>query len=412
MRKLRNALLNLLLLVASTAAGGLFILWALPHLRPTPLPLPDYDDLAIFEPDLPGGQLRPNIDQMVQGERAGQAVHWRTDANGFRVDHNPDAHPAAGVRRVLLLGDSYIDGMRTDQRDTLGADLQRGLGSLYEVISVGHNNPANAWYWLQQHAAAWHPDQVVLGLTLGNDLTYQNLGAGMRETETGEIACVDRQLLDGDPTWLPTPLPPTAYVHTSALTQRWNRTAFYARHWLAARADFLGQLPSPETAPSINAPGRLHDRDMYTGIGLFARERSAFIQQSYAANRATLGGIQRLLNERKVAFSVLVLPVRLQVSKHDWSKFRREYALDPAAFDLRAPNLEIRASCAQLAIDCIDPTDTLAARDAAGDGPFYRPRGDMHLNEAGNRVVAELLAQHLLSTQEATGRTSTRHRRQ
>jgi hypothetical protein len=400
-KTLRNLLLNLALLLASTAVGGLLVLWALPHLRPAPEPLPDYQDLVIFEPDLPGGQLRANVDEMVQGERAGQAVHWRTDGNGFRVDHNPTSRPAAGVIRILLLGDSYIDGMRTDQRDTLGAVLQNALGPRFEVISVGHNNPANAWYWLQQHSAAWHPDAVVLGLTLGNDLTYQNLGAGMRASSDG-IEQVDRNLLDGNPAWPATPLPPAAYVPTSALALRWNRIEFHARHWLAARADFLGQLPSPETGPSNNAPGRMYDRDMYTGIGLFARERSAFIDESYRANRTTLTGIQHLLRERNVAFTLLVLPVRFQISAADWAKFQREYALNPAAFDLRAPNVELHTSCTTLEMDCVDPTDAMAARDAAGDGPFYRPRGDMHLNEAGNRLVAELLAQHLFSAQEAS----------
>jgi len=393
--KMRRTLVNLLLLSVSSLTGLLLILWALPHLRKPALKLTDYDDLVIFAGHRGGGHLRESIDQVVQGERAGMSVHWRTDANGFRVDQETKARAPPNVRRILLLGDSYIDGMRTDQRFTIGAELQRALGAGAEVIIVGHNNPANAWYWLQNQSAAWHPDDVVLGITLGNDLTFQNLGAGLQESANGGVELLDESLLDGNPAWRASALPAQAYLPRSNLALSTLRFEFHVRHWLAARAGMFGQLPAPETGPELNAPGRFFDRDMYTGLGLFARQQSAFIQASYRANRATLAGIQRLLSARGVRFTVLVLPVRIQVNPTDWARLLRQYALNPDAFDLRAPNAHIKASCAEFRIDCLDPTEALIAQYQKRASVLYRPRGDMHLNEAGNARIAAELARHL-----------------
>ena len=49
----------------------------------------------------------------------------------------------------------------------------------------GHNNPANAWYYYQQHGRTYHPDLVILGLTIGNDFISHNYCYGGLIPETG-----------------------------------------------------------------------------------------------------------------------------------------------------------------------------------------------------------------------------------
>jgi len=72
--------------------------------------------------------------------------------------------------------------MRTDQRETIGFLLEQRLNKeactdeidRYEVMISGHNNPANAWYHYQEFGHRYHPHIVILGTTLGNDLTWHS----------------------------------------------------------------------------------------------------------------------------------------------------------------------------------------------------------------------------------------------
>ena len=61
------------------------------------------------------------------GARQGEPVRWVTNSQGFRNTQEITPLPAEDTLRVLLLGDSFIDGMRTGQQDTIGAVLERNL---------------------------------------------------------------------------------------------------------------------------------------------------------------------------------------------------------------------------------------------------------------------------------------------
>lgn len=389
---------TILLLVASGLSLGLFAL-ALPHVLPEPTAtagLPDYDVLVAYDPDRAGGHLLPDRDLLVQGERRGQGVRWRTDRHGFRIDGELTPQPAPGVERVFLLGDSYIDGMRTDQSQTIGALLQQALGTrghAAEVVISGHNNPANAWYWLQTHSAAFAPQQVVLGITIGNDLVFQNLGVGVVPgPSAGEVLLLRRDRLDGDPFRVPGLLPPDAFAPPSAWGDAWDARMLATRDWLARRLDFFAQSVPPASGPFQHAPRKVYERDFFTSINLFFTPPTLFTEQSFQRSETTLAGIAALLQVREVALTVVLLPTRFQVDRRDWQLLKQRLALDGQRFDLRAPNRRLLALCAKKALRCLDPTDAMQAHIRKTGARLYRPLGDMHLNEAGNAFIAEWLA--------------------
>jgi hypothetical protein len=389
---------TILFLVASVLSLGLFLL-ALPHVLPEPIPmsgLPDYDVLVAFDPDRPGGHLLPDRDLLVQGERAGQGVRWRTDRHGFRIEGELTPQPAPGVERVFLLGDSYIDGMRTDQSQTIGALLAKALdarGHAAEVVISAHNNPANAWYWLQAHSAAFAPQHVVLGITLGNDLVFQNLGVGVVPgPSAGEALLLRRDRLDGDPFRVPGLLPADAFTPPSAWGDAWDARMLAARDGLARRLDFFAQRVPPATGPFKHAPRKVYERDFFTSINLFFTPATLFTEESFQRSETTLAGIGALLRARGVEFTVVLLPTRFQVDRRDWDLLKQRLALNGQRFDLRAPNRRLLAFCTKKALRCLDPSDRMQAHIRKTGARLYRPLGDMHLNEAGNAVIAEWLA--------------------
>lgn len=390
---------NRLLLAATLAlcAGGVWLAAFILLKPPAAGTLPDYYALVAYDPDRRGGHLVPDIDQDVQGERSGNAVHWHTDSSGFRIDAELAAAPLPGVERLFLLGDSFVDGMRTDQTQTIGALLEKDLkaaGSRVEVVISGHNNAANAWYWVQTHSAGFSPKRVVLGLTVGNDFFAQNLYAGMTpDAQPGRVKLVDRGMMDGDLRRMPERLPATAFIPVSPARDAWTAREFALRSWLAERTGWFADSVAPVSGS--NRPYAVWDRDIYASIGLFHVPHNGFAEFSMQSVDTTLSGIATLLKARGVAFTVVIFPVRHQVNPRDWRLLARSLALNPSQFDLDQPNKRVLATCTTEQIHCIDPSAAMRAHYAQGGAALYRPRGDMHFNEAGNRLVAALIAQDL-----------------
>ena len=161
--------------------------------------LPSYGHVIAYDPTRPGGHLRPNKNLLVRSDRYGHGVRWVTNSQGYRNEHEITPWPAAGTLRILFYGDSFVDGMRTGQNNTIGAvlerELERRLDQPVEVVISGHNNPANTWYHWQTFGRYIHPHFVILGLTLGNDISTHNFGAGVLPT----LECMDN-LVSLDPT--------------------------------------------------------------------------------------------------------------------------------------------------------------------------------------------------------------------
>ncbi|HEV8712794.1 MAG TPA: hypothetical protein VGX03_08215 [Candidatus Binatia bacterium] len=365
--------------------------------------LPDYDQLVQFDPEREGGHLRPNLHLDVRGEFG--AVRFITNSRGFRNTAECDYLPSPGVSRILLLGDSYVDGMRTDQEQTIGAVLQAALNAHgtnnrhMEVLVAGHNNPANAWYYYQEHGQKYHADVVILGLTVGNDFTSHNYRYGLLP-EAGENGRIVLRKA-GSQINMASPgsrvlLPEAAYRPAS----RWEGLEdkeVSVREWLAAHFRVFGYAIPPALMPWGNRRRHVYATDMFLSLGLFYRPGMPEIQEMYQDMDEMLTGMYRAVTANGTTFLVLLFPVRIQVAEKDWDLFARFYALDRGQFDLQKPNRHVLALCAQQGIECLDSLPALRQWYEAQGEPVYRARGDMHFNERGQQVVAESLAAYLLA---------------
>lgn len=107
---------------------------------------------------------------------------FHINGQGLRneVDFPPE-HP--GVRRILLIGDSFVFGVGVPLQDTLGEQLERALntdaqGSApVEVVAVGvpGYGPDDYALLAERWVPRLHPDLVVVGLFTGNDIYDCNL---------------------------------------------------------------------------------------------------------------------------------------------------------------------------------------------------------------------------------------------
>src|SRR5262249_14406712 len=121
------------------------------------------------------------------------------------------------------------------------------------------------------------------------------------------------------------------------------------------------------------------------------------IQGVYQDMDEMLTGMYQAVTTEAATFLVVLFPVRVQVAERDWNLLVRSYALNREQFDLQKPNQHVLALCRRQGIECLDTLPALRQWYEAHDEPVYRTRGDMHFNEAGQRVVAEQIAAYVLA---------------
>jgi len=107
---------------------------------------------------------------------AGREVELRFNRLGFRGPDRPFAKPP-GVRRIAVLGDSFVAAVQVDEADTMVAQLERrlnapGAASRWEAMNfgIGGFSTAQSLLTWRHFARQFHPDIVLLCFYNGNDL--------------------------------------------------------------------------------------------------------------------------------------------------------------------------------------------------------------------------------------------------
>jgi hypothetical protein len=175
-----------------------------------------YDRASLISPEFVepdesiGHRFRPGVDAWDKGHRV------RTNSLGFR-DREHDFEPAAGVLRIVVLGDSVAAGETVAARDAFPARLERwlrGRGVPVEVVNLAipmtgtYQHARILGYWGQR----FRP-QLIVYLAHLNDL------------------CDNPEFLDGrQAQWLERMLSPQGWP----LRERWLRYSFFY-DWLKTR---------------------------------------------------------------------------------------------------------------------------------------------------------------------------------
>lgn len=344
-----------------------------------------------------GGFLQENFAGQVVGED-GRMVRWQNNAAGFRYHRDLDPQPPPGTHRILVLGDSFAAGYRTDQDETCAARAEAELrrrGHPVEMPIAVIEEPVIGLHWLQEHGRRFAPDLVVLTICLGNDIAQTFLSLherGLYHLELGEAVTISKR----------SPPDPIGFHH--GLEQMvLPRAALIDDPPSRVRAPFRLRLLRPLLGEPRRAirPGyggaRPHQLfDPHTGFGCCLRAPPQAVRTAYAELARTLDGYRRLCADAGARFVVLLAPQPYQVQPVDWQLALDTYGLRADAFDLDLPQRTIGEACRAQRILCVDPTARMrAAHDATGLEMFCSG-GDMHWGSAGHRVAAEVLVEALV----------------
>lgn len=281
------------------------------------------------------------------------------NSRGFNdVEFTPEKE--AGVYRIIGIGDSFVFSV-VPYRHNFLTRLEERLnassgGRRYEVINMGIPG-ANLEHYrslLVNEGLALQPDMLLLCVFIGNDLSGS-------------------------------PAPP------------------WAASYVLALAEFLSRIPQAVTLSQANAFDYHDDQPSFGTYDEYFAIEAKGVPLYRLANPGHdamirnamdyLDSIQRIAAARDMRLLLVLIPDEMQVNPALQQSALRRLGLAASEMDFDLPNRLLTRALRQAGIAYLDLLPSFRA--AAAETTLYKPQ-DTHWNIAGNRLAADVIADHLL----------------
>ncbi|MEO8609488.1 MAG: hypothetical protein ABI690_16470 [Chloroflexota bacterium] len=399
----RRWLQNLLLILFGISLAAILALLLRPYLlppqpalptseapcEPAPAALLDYLKQVVID-------VRDPCSEFYWKPAPTDEFHVLVQLNNFGL-HAPSYSLAKppGIFRILIVGDSFPQGMQVNTAETFPWRLQQNLGQIngkqVEVINLSIDAYGTDRELLLYAMLGWQfqPDLVLLSVYPGNDIQdneidLEALRYGYRIGRP--FFTLDNGVLDFHNS---VQLDPTLYPDSPTF------------QWLTS-------LQTSQTAaPSENLPDhpKVTDTNPYTleypvEIGVFLPE-DAHWQNAWTITNALLLQFRNVVKLSHVPFAAFIIPDRRAIHRLDWQKTIDDYGgvlpdLQNADPTMPATKLETFLTENKIPVLNLTP-DLLDWTYAHADGRLYYP-DDGHFTPDGHAVTAEALAQWLRDT--------------
>ncbi len=343
------------------------------------MPDPDQQPLHRHDPNLGWVKVPGAVAHLSREEFQ---ITIRVNAQGQRGPLRAYQKPA-GVRRVLLLGDSFAAGYYVEEEQTVRAVLERLLScpsEPVEVLTAGTVGYSTDQELLELERESWRyqPELVVL-LFYSNDLFYNSQSIGMAGQpkpvfvlDQGELRLENVPVPEREAT---PPEPPPPFRGSMALRLLSQRTA-RAAPGLHRVVERLGLFPPLSTSPPREY--------LVYGPPRFAGE----IAPLWELTGALIERLSQEARSRGAGFAVLYVPTRFEVNDDAWRLTCERYGMG-RLWRRQAVIDELRRVCDRLGLELLDPTEALRQAEADGKEAYYRYDG--HWNTLGHAVAARVL---------------------
>lgn len=235
---------------------------------------------------------------------------YEINSIGLRSPEIALAKPA-GIKRLLILGDSFTEGVGVNGDETFTSQLRGmlerdGIGTGWQVINggVASYSPLLEYLYLKNGGLALAPDLVILALDLSD--VYDDL-------QYGQVAQFDSH---GDPTAVPAEPereasgPMRLVVGIKDVLKYNTRTYNFVRRRLA-------------TSPDPRANARSFDGNLtHDKYGMLRGDPAALSDRAWSRTYDYLLRIRNALHARNAELWIAVYPYGLQISPKEWSSGR------------------------------------------------------------------------------------------
>lgn len=334
-----------------------------------------------------GWRKRPHAE--VSYERREYVVRYRVNARGLRGPDRPYEKPP-GARRVLALGDSFVEAFMVRDAETVTSRLEAALagrGCPAEVLNggtVGYSTDQEYLFY-REEGRRYAPD-VVVAFVYHNDIPYLTLdryqsypkpvldfGARPPAVRNHPVAA-----------YVPPPAAPSAPPGP--------RPASYLWEWAKERVE----RTSARTYNRLAAAGLwepLRKLPMNEELRLYKVPELGHLRPSWSAFTWTLETLDAAARADGARLAVAYVPSRMEVSDRVWELTRERYEVD-ASYERGAVAARVAYIAGRLGIPHLDLTPPLAAADGLMTPTYFQT--DSHWNargqEAAGRAVGEFLA--------------------
>ena len=310
-------------------------------------------------------------------------THYEINSLGLRDKEYPLKKPA-GTTRVLMLGDSFTEGIGVEANETFSKVLEgllngEGRTEKYEVINagVGSYSPLPEYIYLKSAGLKLEPDVVVLNLDLSDtydDIQYTKLA---RFDAAGTPLGVSPDPVQPNEGW-------------------WARKLFAIKGFLRENTrlyNFITLRISRYVEGTQHEGSNLGDLrwDKYAML----RPNYTYKDQDWHLTHKYILLVRDLLKERSVRFVLTVYPYGMQVSPREFNVGRQFWGFRPDTLYSTQPQDSVEEFCKREDIMVINACPDF--RDSSqSQYPMYIDDNG-HWTASGQRVFAQILFREMRS---------------
>ena len=330
--------------------------------------------------------LRPSITR--RHVTAEWDVTVTTNAGGLR----DRAIPVDGSgETVLALGDSFAFGWGVELSQSFLWRAEEALrGERARIVKAGI--PATGTFdqlrWLERYGDRYRPTAVLVVFFVGNDFIDTGRGGATAQFDVADGLLVRR------------PADAERESFLSALKGKVKRSSLLAQKL----AEALWALDRRRLAAEERQNPGLKGRDAWLRefATVHLKRPPASTLRAFERTRAALGGIRDWCSARRIPMLLLAVPRSFQVHAWELARWQEAFGLRPDELDLDRPQRELAAWASKRRVPLLDllPAFREHATAQPAERLFFYP--DSHLNPAGHRVVAPLLARWLSDVRPAS----------
>jgi hypothetical protein len=344
-----------------------------------------------WEPDpLLGTRLIPGKRGWWTQEEHEFRVPVQINGAGFRDVEHPLTTPD-GVKRVLVLGDSFIESLQVPLEDAFVRRLEGELnatGARYEVIGMGISGYGTAGQFLtyRERGRAYHPDVVVVAFYAGNDVRNNSptLEPALRPVYAADgtperVLVIGRERVARDGfSWrdLLAQSQAYSYLRKRVITQHPAFAGWLAKAGLLA-PEALNRVPMQDGVP--------------VDFWVYATRPPAEWEGAWVRTEDVLRRFRAAVEADGARFVVALVTARELIYPDSWEQILATYpAMRNLAWNTAGPEQRMEAWCTAERMHCVALTPVFRAQRDAGPRLHYVYDG--HWTAAGHALAAKTVA--------------------
>jgi len=351
---------------------------------------------------------RPNVD--VWRRQLDYLVRIRTSSRGFRdVEHALEK--PTNVKRVVVLGDSFMEATQTSLETSFSRVLEAKLGPGFEVINLGMSGYGTLQerLLLEEIGLAYDPDVVLLAFFNGNDVRDNSWELEKRLWENPGPLVASRPYARIDPVTGSLAITPPEVRHVAEAAKPESAPSFDPlRHMMLGRLAVLGarevrdawrawwngRPPGPDPNLALGWPFLAEPVETGRRRAAPAAEVERLWDDAWNTTARLILETRDLAVGHGARFVLVSIPSRLQADESVRESLQERW---PAIrFDETRLNRLLAKLAAQNEIDFVDLLPAFAATTRSSESPpLYYTREDEHWTPAGHALAADLVARRV-----------------